>query len=241
MNVSKERSAEFLKATPGTGLHLTHVAVALAPSDLVRVHETGINLVILPRATAPQLAESARGFGERLQETLALDLSEFDVESGHIPQALRAVFAPAIPVTPELHSGSDVMPLAADVAELTENFARVAGQARTPTALRLRIDRVEDNMCSAFHTDGYRMRLICTYCGPGTEWTPNDNINRREFYSLPAADRLLDPERVFRLRAGWVAILKGEKYPGAEGRAIVHRSPPATPGTWRLVLRIDCD
>ena len=130
MNVSKERSAEFLKATPGTGLHLTHVAVALAPSDLVRVHETGINLVILPRATAPQLAESARGFGERLQETLALDLSEFDVESGQLTQALREVFASAIHVTPELHSGSDVMPLAADVAELTENFARGARQAR---------------------------------------------------------------------------------------------------------------
>ncbi|MEQ9363313.1 MAG: DUF1826 domain-containing protein [Leptospirales bacterium] len=250
--MNNSRLAEFLKTTPDAGLHLKQVATTLSLQDLSRVSEAPVNLAVRPRTLAPELSESAAKFGETLQENLALDLSEFDFASGRLAPALREVFASVIRPQLESDPGPGLSLFARDVAELAEKFARIARDSRGSAAvhpgdsgadrkLRLRIDRVEDDMCAAFHTDCYRMRMICTYRGAGTEWTANENVDRREFYSLPASDRLIDSQRVFRLRAGWVAILKGEGYPGAEGAAIVHRSPAASPEEWRLVLRIDCD
>ncbi|MCR9143372.1 MAG: DUF1826 domain-containing protein [bacterium] len=245
-SVSNIARAESFSIGPDAGLHLPHVVSAHALQDLFRVREEDVNLVVLPREPAPELARSAGHFGEWLKETLALDLSQFDIESAKLTAALREVFASAMPPGSEAnYEAPDLSLFAWDVAELAENFARIAkassGDPGAGRNLRLRLDRVESDMCAAFHTDCYRMRLICTYRGTGTEWTANDNVNRREFYSLPAAERLLDSQRVFRLRTGWVAILKGESFPGAEGSAVVHRSPPASAEDWRLVLRIDCD
>ncbi len=244
--------AEFLKTAPDAGLHLQHVAAVFSPQDLLRVYETDVNLVVLPRALTPELSESVERFGDLLKTNaespagLAVDLSKFDFGSGKLSEALCEVFASAMQVAPESVSDSILNGFVRDAAQLVESFAPIArgvndalGDSGTGRKLALRIDRVEDDMCAAFHTDCYRMRLICTYRGAGTQWTANDNVNRREFYSLPAAERLIDLRRVFQMRAGWVAILKGEGFPGAEGAAIVHRSPPAVPGEWRLILRID--
>tara|TARA_R110000782_G_scaffold50302_3_gene109162 strand:- start:127 stop:561 length:435 start_codon:yes stop_codon:yes gene_type:complete len=41
------------------------------------------------------------------------------------------------------------------------------------------------------------------------------------------------------LQAGQVALLKGERWQGNEGRGLVHRSPPLVAGERRLLLTLD--
>ena len=56
----------------------------------------------------------------------------------------------------------------ADIASLVTRFAALA---RTHT-VRLRLDAITGDACRRWHRDCVRLRLICTYRGPGTQWVP---------------------------------------------------------------------
>lgn len=90
-------------------------------------------------------------------------------------------------------------------------------------------------MCPKFHTDRVPCRLICTYAGAATQWLLPEHVERLgngDVNPLPDAT----PQC---LMAGDVALLKGESWDGNEGRGLVHRSPPATETSPRLVLTLD--
>jgi hypothetical protein len=99
---------------------------------------------------------------------------------------------------------------------------------------------VNNDACNKFHTDGYKLRLFSTYIGPGSEWLPEEIVNRRGLGK--SNDQIVkDSSRVKRMGTGHVSILKGE-IPGQfnERRGIVHRSPPMShSGEKRMILRID--
>lgn len=127
---------------------------------------------------------------------------------------------------------SGVSALARDVGELAEIVVRVT----TSAAVRLRLEWVTEQACRYFHFDRAPLRLVCSYCGPGTEWVSND-----------VAARLATPESapaahdINRLVAGDVAIMRGS--PDGDRVAHVplrHRSPPIkSPSERRLFLAID--
>lgn len=104
----------------------------------------------------------------------------------------------------------------------------------------LHLRSVDDNGCTKFHTDGYSLRLFTTYHGPGTEWLPEDAVNRK---ALGTSNKRIvtSPGRVQRMGTGHVGILKGElpgRPPAAMG--IVHRSPAIShTGEKRIILRVD--
>jgi hypothetical protein len=81
--------------------------------------------------------------------------------------------------------------------------------------------------CSKFHVDYVRYRLITTYVGPGTEWVPDDAVDRAALEHPPlgvsAANRLIvrDEAQIQRASTGEVLVLKGK----LEGDGAVHRSP----------------
>jgi hypothetical protein len=103
-----------------------------------------------------------------------------------------------------------------DVRGLVERFAR----ALDVREVRLVLGPVTDDKCRKFHVDNLRMRMLCTYVGPGTEWVDDPS----------AADR---PQRA---SAGDVVWIRGKAWPGG-ARGGVHRSPPlAGSGQVRLVL-----
>jgi len=113
-------------------------------------------------------------------------------------------------------------------------------------ALRFCLEAVHTPDCRLFHTDRVGLRLICTYRGPGTQWLDEDNVNRGELglrgRAMAVANRAMvrDPARIHTMDTGWVAVMKGDAFPGNDGGGLVHRAYPCEPGTpARLRLRLD--
>lgn len=247
------RAAASLADSPAgsTGLDVTHVAAAAEPVDLARIHEPAINLAILARTPPAAVLRGATDFGQRRPgQSLACDVPLQD--DPHATRKLLSDLYAEAGIPENAPAANSLRAFFTDVAKQAVLFRRIARDfpdAARDASVRLRLDRVNDGMCRAFHTDCYRMRMICTYHGTGTEWTPNHNVKREQMYELPPEERLHDGALRYQLQTGWLAILKGEHFhegahrrPGTIGNeAIVHRSPEAAPGQWRLILRVDCD
>lgn len=131
---------------------------------------------------------------------------------------------------------------AADIDRLTTLFAAQAGAG----SVRVRLESITEKRERLFHFDSIPLRLLCTYAGPGTQWLPEDNVDRAQLRlqgrSVGATNRAIvkDARRVRALRPWWVAVIKGESYPGNAGHGLVHRPPPARhDGATRVRLRID--
>lgn len=66
----------------------------------------------------------------------------------------------------------------------------------------------------------------------GTQWVADADVDRGQLGRLPADDpvglsAIRDTSAIQQAAEGEVLFLKGNAFPGAEGRAIVHRSPDA--------------
>ncbi len=123
-----------------------------------------------------------------------------------------------------------------DVQNITHDFLDFSKDGTGILHLKV----VADDACSKFHVDGYRLRLFTSYIGPGTEWLPEDAVNR---YALGTTNEQIvkKPTRSQRMGTGHVGILKGEiPNQNQSTRGIVHRSPPLQEtGQRRLILRVD--
>lgn len=129
-------------------------------------------------------------------------------------------------------------PLPDDIVHLVTVYAGILGCS----AIRLRLDSMSGDGCRFFHVDYVGLRLLCTYRGAGTQWLPDGAVTRSALGRGDNDAVLSDPRRIQALRAGHVALLKGEAWPGNRGRGLVHRSPPADPsGARRLLLCLDHD
>ena len=128
--------------------------------------------------------------------------------------------------------------LAADVSMLLGTFLAITGAGHC----RLFVGVIRDDKCRKFHVDAVAMRMVTTYVGPGTEWLPEDIVDRaalarlNECPSDANAAIVRDPSCVVRAQAGDVLMLKGSRDPNAGGRGAVHRSPPLRECEVRLVL-----
>lgn len=100
-----------------------------------------------------------------------------------------------------------------DVAHLAELFSRLTGA----DLIDIRIDHIRHDACWKFHRDAVPLRLITTYCGPGTEIVP----------PVHSADALRDQQSyqgpLMRVPHQSVAVFKGAL---SASSGIVHRSPP---------------
>jgi hypothetical protein len=126
-----------------------------------------------------------------------------------------------------------------------ERLAALYGALCEGTRPRVGLLVVDSDACAKFHTDHVGLRLIVTYCGPGSEWVAEEGVDRRYLgCELPLAEAnariAFDAGAVRRAAPGDILILKGDAWPGNGGRGVVHRSPPIQ-GTRirRLVLKLD--
>ncbi|WP_156489015.1 DUF1826 domain-containing protein [Marinomonas gallaica] len=109
----------------------------------------------------------------------------------------------------------------------------------------LRLTQVDRAMCPRFHVDQVPCRLITTYAGPATQWLDEQSLNRQKLGrgnngQPDSHSGLVRAEAdVQQISVGDVALLKGERWEGNEGRGAVHRSPSVEAGQMRLLMTLD--
>lgn len=129
----------------------------------------------------------------------------------------------------------------AELAFLCELYSDLTGCRE----LGVRIEVLERAMCPCFHTDRVGLRLLCTYRGGGTECLLTESAEATALHvdrsHRPAAGYPQTADtRIVRLPSEAVVLLKGDAWPGNEGRGAVHRSPGLKdPGRFRILLAID--
>lgn len=116
--------------------------------------------------------------------------------------------------------------LSKDLTILIGRFRRISGAKR----IRITFGPIHSDRCRKFHTDNLRYRLICTYLGPGTEWVPNEAVDRAAMDGVPGCP-LEANTRIVRCSTliqhasvGDVLMMKQDLHP--DGLGLVHRSPP---------------
>lgn len=183
-----------------------------------------VNLAVWQR----RLPEHLSGFattllaqGEPLAQALSIDLPDAEAE----------------PALPGLLAGYSDIPgqaaFLADVAWLVQVYACLL-DARS---IGLRLRALDAAMCPRFHVDRVPLRLITSYAGPGSQWLREGTMSRQHLggpQALPAENAVVE-----QIGCGHVALLKGERWIGNEGRGLVHRSPPLPAGERRLLLTLD--
>jgi len=131
-------------------------------------------------------------------------------------------FARSLPDSPTSNA------IKADVARLLELYEDLLGCS----AMGVRLELNTRAMCPRFHVDQVGFRLLCTYCGPGTEWLSDLTADRAKLGG--GAARLSDDvSGLVRDAAGIgqcapldLVLPKGCVWPGNERRGTIHRSPP---------------
>lgn len=195
-----------------------HVLAVSSAAALAACRDPANNLAIWARPVPAALRREARGLLLR---------APFEIRLTSRPACLGARLAAALPA-PAPH-------LLADVVRLAAAFAAIAGCSVT----QARLEALTDEACVLFHADHVGLRLLCTYVGAGTEWIPEAALDRS---GLCRGDNRLVLRRagtIRRLPECAVGLLKGEAFPGNRGRGLVHRSPPASSLSPRLLLCLD--
>ena len=117
--------------------------------------------------------------------------------------------------------------LSCDITQLIEMYSVLFDAKR----VGVRLTVLENTMCPRFHVDRVGCRLVTTYYGQATQWIKGkDAVQVTQDYPNALIEQM---------NTGDVALLKGTYWEGNEQHGIVHRSPPATEQSLRLLLTID--
>lgn len=123
-----------------------------------------------------------------------------------------------------------------DLCRLATAFFGLSGERNVV----LRLETTAEDGCRRFHVDRTRLRLLCTYRGPGTEWLTDAQVDRVAQATGAPNDEIVRFGEPARFEPFWVGVMKGEIYPGNAGRGLVHRSPPvAGSGQVRVLACLD--
>jgi len=199
----------------------------LLPADagadaIARLAARDMNLVswhrVLPAGLEAQLEQWAKDFPAKFDEVLSMP-------HGDLSECTHGLAEPARSW------------LMSDVAALTARLAKLADARR----LRVSLGAVRTDQCRKFHFDFVRYRMITTYVGPGTQWLPDEAVNREalehpENCPCDANKEIVrDADAIRHAIPGEVVLMKGALHPHRLGA--VHRSPPIEgTGLVRVVL-----
>lgn len=214
--------------------HLSsHQAAPLAPTsisrvdqvaDLVVIYEEAINVCVLHREAdraVERFARSVLGTSE-LERTLRLPSGRLDA------QALLGEHA----------QHPDSLPFIEEIRWLARLYEDLTGAEE----VGIRLASSHQPLCPRFHVDRIGVRMVCTYCGAGTEFIDHEDVDRRwlgrsaDGQAEEACGLYRTPHAVQRMQPFDIGLLKGEAWPGNEGRGIVHRSPAVPPSAARRVF-----
>ncbi|MBF2053582.1 MAG: DUF1826 domain-containing protein [Candidatus Sericytochromatia bacterium] len=130
------------------------------------------------------------------------------------------------------------MALCHDLRMLSQHFFALG----TGPRINLSLQKISAQMCLRFHADHNQYRLLCTYLGAGTLWTPAENVHWEGEGTRSKVCHLYDEQAVHQLQAFDVILMKGRQHPDMQGRGQVHRSPPVSAeAPCRLLFKIESD
>jgi len=124
----------------------------------------------------------------------------------------------------------------ADMLRLADAYFNVSGN----NEVTLRLVTTNEDECRRFHVDRTQLRLLCTYRGPGTEWLPDDQVDRMAQATGAPNEAIVRYGEPSQFEPFWAGILKGDAFPGNFGHGLVHRSPPVSgTGQTRVLFCLD--
>ena len=193
-------------------------------ADLVAIYEDSRNVCVLRRDPVLAVERFVRSVlrKEDRERTLRIRSEQIDAK--------------------ELLAGQAEHPDAAAFVQEVRFLAQVYEDLLGAQELGLRLVSSRQPPCPRFHVDRVGVRLICTYCGPGTEFLCHEDVDRRwlghraDGRPDEARGLLRTPDAVQRMRPFDIGLLKGETWPGNQGRGVVHRSPPVALSDLRRVF-----
>lgn len=204
---------------------VSHVHRTDTRSSLTAIASPGVNLAVWQRVPSPDLHRAVTALLLTNFKSITKKINLHDDVGRQVQEAL-----PNFLIEPTSALLEDV-----------ENHCRQFAALCEADLITLHLKTVTNDSCRKFHIDGYALRLLCTYAGPGTEWTYNDNVNRKQLGAGENETIIKDWSRIEKLNPFDVAVLKGEPPHRRTGVGIVHRSPPIEQnGEKRLLLRLDC-
>lgn len=204
-------------------------SVGRLPEQLQQIRRVQIRLAVWQRSLRPELS---RWLAATVRRDAAPVQAAFDPQRP-APEAVGGLLLRSL--EPAGVQASLFAHWHRDVLDLLQVARQIAPQS---AVLRLRLQRLEDAGRPLFHVDGVPLRMLCAYVGAGAQWLPETALDRCRLGAGTNAS-VRDWSQVRTLASGEVAVLKGERYPGNAGRGLVHRSPPASAQSPRVVLAID--
>jgi hypothetical protein len=193
-----------------------------SPQVLAEILATEVNLAVYERQLSVEVEQfvmSLLALGQPLAESLSIDWDEDVAPAAVLRLACGYQHLPGHAV------------FLADINWLLGAYACLLGAKRI--GLRLRI--LEQAMCPRFHVDHVPVRLITSYAGAGSQWLREDAMLRASLANAAPQQAV----QIEQIAVGAVALVKGEKWLGNQGRGLIHRSPPLPANARRLLLTLD--
>lgn len=195
-------------------------------AELCKIHLPHINIAIAARPVEAAIVAYLNEAAAEPWGSIAVDIEsvdEIDVLADELPET-------------EAH-GHGRLALVKDLKHLASTFFAVSRAGRITVSLAF----INTNLCRLFHADHIDLRLLCTYCGRGTEWLTEDNTDRAGLGKGCNDTICRDRRKVRTIKPFSVGLLKGSRYPGNASFGAVHRSPPIVGSAepWRVTVKID--
>ncbi|MCG8381866.1 MAG: DUF1826 domain-containing protein [Gammaproteobacteria bacterium] len=214
-------------APPAPGIGFRRSVMSNEPSILAEIYQDQVNIAIWQRDFSETLKRAVKYIVDQTPDLqISLSLSSKDVYT---------------PVNQALGESRNSELLSQDITGLIDMFCCLFDLQRIGLKLAV-LDHVR---CPKFHADQVPCRLLTTYQGEATEWLPHHIVDRTKLgpgsRGKPDEESGLyqSTDQVKQLKAGEVALLKGELWVGNESAGLVHRSPQLHSGQKRLLLTID--
>ena len=197
------------------------------PKVLADIYDPAYNMVIWERELNHDLYSSVEELFDKAQS--------LNVEGSVTPDSALSF------LLEKLDGFENVNTLSLEIAELVAMFCCLFDLKRAG----LRLTMLGHAMCPKFHVDRVPCRLVTTFYNSGTQWLPHNVVDRSKLGH--GSGGLNDDESgiypsssaIRQMKAGDVALLKGELWEGNENAGLVHRSPALKSGEKRLLLTLD--
>lgn len=200
-------------------------------AGLAKILDPGLHVVTWHRPVDPAI--------ERLLKSRAWSLShESRLELRRSDASFERSVAALVPEAAAQSDAAGASALRQDIRRLCEAYSELVGDE----VLTIALEEEDTTTCPRFHVDMVGVRMLVTYTGPGTEWLPNEDADRRWLGVAGMhrdTDGVIGPgARIQRAPSFAVILLKGEAWPEGVGFGAIHRSPDLE-GETRVLLRVD--